>query len=378
MVHFKDLLAKVTLSLFLILLIHFSTSVVKAETNLLANPGFETGNLSGWAATSNTTYGVATDGTVFATDFGPDTVEVRTGTYAAYTITAHANNIGTTISQTIAVEPNTVYDFGYYFVNGNTAAFNPKEMLVNGQPVFVKGPESPVGTDPSDFKRAVGSYFTGPSETSITVSFKLLGSGTGKTLFSYDDFFAYKDTTVPTWPDGANLQVTYVPKGFDGFTPFLLLDWTEAVDNDGVVTKYKIYGDGELLQTIEPSGSSLYTSAGIQPVPLVGTIKVEACDVGDRCTTTDPSASVVLPPEVVVKILIATVQSSNVSGSQGMVEVLQQALANLQAGNNNQAIHLLEAFIRQVEAAVKGGRLTEAEGQKLINAALGVIADLNS
>ena len=367
------------LSFFLALLIHFSTPVVKAETNLLANPGFETGDLSFWAATSNTTYGVATDGTVFATDFGPNTVEVRTGTYAAYSITAYFNNIGTTISQTINVEPNSVYDFGYYFVNGNKIAGNLNEMLVNGQPVFVKGPGSyPVGTDPSDFRRAVGSYYTGPAETSITVSFKLFGSGTSTTLFSYDDFFAYKDTTPPSWPDGANLQVSYVPESFDNPEPLLYLNWTEAVDDNGVVTKYKIYGDGELLKTIEPSGLSLYTSTAIQPVPLVSTIKVEACDVGDRCTTTGPSAPVVLPPEGVVKILISTVQSNDISGNQGMVEVLQQALDNLQAGNNEQAIHLLEAFIRQVEAAVNRGELTQAEGQKLIDAASDVIADLNS
>jgi hypothetical protein len=55
---------------------------------------------------------------------------------------------------------------------------------------------------------------------------------------------------------------------------------------------------------------------------------------------------------------------------------LDAALARLERGDTRQAIHMLEAFIRQVQALVRSGKITAEEGQALIDSALAVMADL--
>src|SRR5215831_18084751 len=81
----KVLGGKTALVIALVLL--FGTSSV-AQQNLLTNPGFETGDFTGWTMTQNSpNYGVNTNGfLITGTDpsFGPITVVTHSGNYAAY------------------------------------------------------------------------------------------------------------------------------------------------------------------------------------------------------------------------------------------------------------------------------------------------------
>jgi hypothetical protein len=59
-----------------------------SSINLLVNPGFETGDFTGWTVNPNTpVYGVAISGTPILESYylsGPDSVLVHSGNYAAY------------------------------------------------------------------------------------------------------------------------------------------------------------------------------------------------------------------------------------------------------------------------------------------------------
>src|SRR5437016_4894640 len=94
-----------------------------AATNLLVNPGFETGDFSGWAVGGVLPSGVALDGTSLGTFFyGEGSLKARSGAFAAYSISSTQNIISGTdqtfsLEQIVAVTPNTTYHAGYYVVN---------------------------------------------------------------------------------------------------------------------------------------------------------------------------------------------------------------------------------------------------------------------
>ena len=97
------------------------STVTPGGNNLLTNPGFEAGDASGWTVTGDAASGVATDGTPIPDFFGPPTatVEVRSGQYAFHNLTAGTAfpPVGSTLTQTAAVLPNTSYEVGFYDVH---------------------------------------------------------------------------------------------------------------------------------------------------------------------------------------------------------------------------------------------------------------------
>jgi hypothetical protein len=66
-----------------------------------------------------------------------------------------------------------------------------------------------VGSGPTDFRHVYGSYTTGPTQTSATVSFRITGSGTFRAGFSLDDF-GFSPTTIqpPTVTAAADQPAT--------------------------------------------------------------------------------------------------------------------------------------------------------------------------
>ncbi|MFC2084794.1 T9SS type A sorting domain-containing protein, partial [Bacteroidota bacterium] len=61
-----------------------------------------------------------------------------------------------------------------------------------------------------------------------------------------------------------------------------------------------------------------------------------------------------------------------------LISKLENALASQEKGNYKTAVNQLGAFINQVEASINSGRLTEEDGNKLIDAANNVIATINN
>ena len=165
--------------------------------NLLTNPGFESGDTSGWTVGGTAAWVVDTDGTAIGDDLGPATVEVRTGTFAFVNKTASTISLGTTLSQTVTVLPDTTYEVGFYSVHSDRIVGLGFEIDVNGTDVPVEDLQSEqgngAGTDPGDFALRKGTYTTTAGQTTATVTFKLFASGLAKALMSYDDFFFLLD-----------------------------------------------------------------------------------------------------------------------------------------------------------------------------------------
>jgi hypothetical protein len=158
-----------------------------STVNLLTNPGFETGNFSGWTVggTSSVT-GVATQGTSIPAVF-PSSVVVRSGTFAAFAQVSFFNNENITLSQTLTVLPSTTYSIGYYAgVSSGSFGFQGADILINGVSI---NPSSPGVLTSLDFSEVLGSFTTGAAQTSLTVLYAASGSGTGSVGLSLDDFF---------------------------------------------------------------------------------------------------------------------------------------------------------------------------------------------
>lgn len=94
-----------------------------ADVNLVQNPGFETGNLTGWTGPA--------DGTVYVG--GSQTAEgVHSGTYAAFFF---EDGSLSGISQVIATAPGQAYTFSFWFASdGDTP--NEFQAYFGGTEVF--------------------------------------------------------------------------------------------------------------------------------------------------------------------------------------------------------------------------------------------------
>ena len=111
--------------------------------------------------------------------------------------------VGTVATQVVTVTPNTTYNVGFFSVRSNGSVGRTFSVTVNGNAVTLTNSNHiGWGTHPVDFIRTVGTYTTGPAETSATVTFNLFGSGSGLRLLNYDDFFFQTEpapgTAIPT------------------------------------------------------------------------------------------------------------------------------------------------------------------------------------
>ncbi|GGS34150.1 carbohydrate binding domain-containing protein [Actinokineospora fastidiosa] len=218
--------------------------------NLLTNPGFESGNLTGWSCSGGS-------GSVVGSP-------VHSGTKAlAAAATASTN---ARCAQTVSVQPNTAYTLsgwvrGAYVhlgVTGGTAAWTPSA---------------------STYTRLSVSFTTGASQTSAEV---YLHGWYGQGTYNADDISldgpgGGDDDEAPTAP--ANLRVTGTTSSS------VALAWNAASDNVGV-TGYDVYRDGTLATSV--TGTTA-TVGGLSPSTAYSfTVRAK-----DRAGNTSPDSAAV-------------------------------------------------------------------------------------
>ena len=188
-------------------LVLFSLAVFTSAsaTNLLNNPGFETGDFTGWTVGGTAPNGVATYGTPVSAFFSGN-VNVRSGTYAAYGVVLGyccATPQPITLTQTVFAAPNQTLDIGFYASNWSASAVgasvgsgsNEIDIWVNGTPIL-----NPTGffsfNNDASWYNFDGTYNNG-SVTSLTVTYQFVASGTGSMPASLDDFYVNGTATTP-------------------------------------------------------------------------------------------------------------------------------------------------------------------------------------
>jgi hypothetical protein len=162
---------------------------IPAHANTIVNPGFETGNLTGWTCT-----GVCeAEGYI-----------VHAGSSA---MSGHGNS-WSTLSQTIATTPGTLYDFSFWSAEDFASGGKLLEYSLDGaNPVSVAGTLS--------FSQTAASFVAGGS--SATISF-LFVAANGAGIWIIDDVSV--SPSVSTTPIPAALPLLATGLGVLG-----LLGW---------------------------------------------------------------------------------------------------------------------------------------------------------
>lgn len=183
-----------------------------AQATLLTNAGFETGDFTGWTVGGNTiSSGVNVDGanlSAFTQNiFDPTFQNVRSGTFAAYGIVRTSPLEQIILEQTVSVVAGQSYDVGYFvgadasnrsygFSSGNSIVVDGTSLGLTGLGAFSTGSTS------ADFRHVFGTYVASASN-SVTVSYTITGSGTGRAGFSFDDFYFDGAAPVTAVPEPA-------------------------------------------------------------------------------------------------------------------------------------------------------------------------------
>jgi 6-phosphogluconolactonase (cycloisomerase 2 family) len=159
--------------------------------NLLINPGFETGDFTGWTLSGNSSnFGVNVAGfLITGTDegFGPTYVVVNSGTYAGYTLVCAGCSPPPygeylELSQPVTLSPGYIYNVGLWVGDGSSSGYGDSvSIFVDGNPVQLTS--HPVIEPGYQF---VGGSFTALHNSSV-VTFLIDGSGSGVAGFSFDD-----------------------------------------------------------------------------------------------------------------------------------------------------------------------------------------------
>jgi hypothetical protein len=100
-----------------------------------------------------------------------------------------------TLSQVVAVLPNTTYSIGFFLGNDSSSGLGINtddshlQIFVDGTGLLANSLQNfGVGSTPADMQLFSSSFFSG-SRTSITATFQITGSGTSRDGLSFDDFF---------------------------------------------------------------------------------------------------------------------------------------------------------------------------------------------
>ncbi len=190
-----------------LLMLVAASPVFAAPINLLVNPGFETGDFSGWTVGGNSIQvGVATDGTSIPSadsPFPPNFQNVRSGQFAGNALvkTIESGPVQEenpveriTLSQTIFVSPNTLFEVGFWLGNDSNSPFgmliddDHTQIFVDGSGLLGSDMIIDPGSGPGDFNLFSTTFDTG-LRTEVTVEFAINGSGTARVGVSFDDFF---------------------------------------------------------------------------------------------------------------------------------------------------------------------------------------------
>jgi len=181
------------------------------------NGSFETGDFTGWTVGgTDGGHGVARGGTLINatltgppwdgidSSFGPTYVEVRTGSFAAYTASGDSNGDFLSLSQTLTLAAGT-YVVGY-FLAADSPQFSEgygkvgNAILVNGNDVLPLVPSAGDYIN-STYSETSGQFMTSGGPT--TIELHITGSGDGRAGISIDD--AFLKPVVTSAPEPASL-----------------------------------------------------------------------------------------------------------------------------------------------------------------------------
>ncbi|MDA2932434.1 hypothetical protein MYX19_04685 [Nitrospinae bacterium AH-259-F20] len=153
---------------------------------------------------------------------------------------------------------------------------------------------------------------------------------------------------------------------------------------------YVVGGSGSILDTVEvyDPATDTWSTETSMPTPrqrlaaavIAGKLyAVGGDDAGGTLDTLEIFTPVVTAIGLTIDEVETLVNSDLLNQGQGnaLVAKLGAAIKKLDQGKDNAAINQLEAFINQVSALVKGGVLSDADGQPLINAANTIISELS-
>ena len=177
------------------LVVMVSGAAFASATNLLLNPGFETGNFSGWTISGTSpNYGVDINGPVITGTypaFGTTTVLVRSGTYAGYAVVCSSGPCSPSgddpsdylnLSQTVSLTAGMLDTASFWVASGSGLAYgNGSEILVDGSPIALS-----LSNVTSSYQLVSGTFTT--SGGTYDIGFRIAGSGYGDAGFSFDDF----------------------------------------------------------------------------------------------------------------------------------------------------------------------------------------------
>ena len=184
-------------------------------TQLLLNPGFETGNFSGWTVGGNSLRSsVEPDGIQFLdaeAPFPPNFANVRSGSFAGTALVRDGEEPAERLilTQTVAVVPNSIYTVGFWLGNDSASAFQSlldddhTQIFMNGVGLLLPVPFGitvPRGSSSADFLEFQSTFNSG-NNNSIAVAFAINGSGSARVNASFDDFFVDGPAVVAAAPE---------------------------------------------------------------------------------------------------------------------------------------------------------------------------------
>ena len=196
------------------------------------------------------------------------------------------------------------------------------------------------------------------------------GNGTGRFL-NHDQF---DETGTDAGQLAFDFDVSSITLGYDGFGAGQIV--VEALDvNQNVVASFF---DPDTTSA-RPGGPIMLAAPGIRFLRWYDSDPNRVSSGIDNVSVSVGVASPVEQIEDIASTVAALAADGAIAGGDSQSLATRLAVAeSLAADNPNGAIGVLRSFIRQVEALVRRGVLSSAEGQRLIEAAGEAIASLQA
>jgi uncharacterized repeat protein (TIGR01451 family) len=220
----KKVMMNVLICITACLLLIYTTGYCNT-TNLLQNPGFESGDMIGWQVEGRAVCSVAENNThIPQAYFQPVQVIAYSGDYAAFNLTANFRHIGSILSQDIEVLPDTSYEVGFWMLHGHPSQQirTYPNILIDGQPIgtFTVTEGRGYGTSRNDYQLIKAAFVTSHKQRVVRVSFVLNASGLVFAGMSYDDFFVRCSKPVVTISPTSGTSGTVVNIAGNNYQPY--------------------------------------------------------------------------------------------------------------------------------------------------------------